>query len=59
MIVLHGADGPVLRAAVTRTSESIPVSNGRLVLGTWQGIYVAEHRTRPHRRQIVLHIFGE
>ncbi|MGI8904905.1 MAG: secondary thiamine-phosphate synthase enzyme YjbQ [Candidatus Sumerlaeaceae bacterium] len=60
----HDTEGPDdmpshLRAAVTRTSESIPVSNGRLVLGAWQGIYLAEHRTRPHRRQIVLHIFGE
>lgn len=48
-----------LRAAVTRSSETIPVSGGRLALGTWQGLFLAEHRTRPHRRRLVVHVFGE
>jgi secondary thiamine-phosphate synthase enzyme len=48
-----------LRGAVTRSSETIPVAGGRLALGTWQGIYLAEHRTSPHRRSLVVHVFGE
>jgi secondary thiamine-phosphate synthase enzyme len=48
-----------VRSAITKTSESIPIANGRLVLGTWQGIYLWEHRHSPHRRQIVVHIMGE
>ena len=48
-----------LRSAVTRSSETIPVSGGRLALGTWQGLFLAEHRTTPHRRRIVVHVFGE
>ncbi|MGH7298417.1 MAG: secondary thiamine-phosphate synthase enzyme YjbQ [Polyangiaceae bacterium] len=60
----HDAEGPDdmpshLRSAVTRTSESIPVTGGRLALGTWQAIYVWEHRDAPHRRQIVVHVAGE
>lgn len=47
------------RSAVTRSSENIPVSNGRLALGTWQGLYVWEHRARPHQRQLVVHVTGE
>jgi len=47
-----------VRAALTAVQLSIPVVNGRLVLGTWQGIYVWEHRLRPHRRQVVLHLLG-
>ena len=47
------------RAAITKTSETIPVANGHLVLGTWQGIYLWEHRRSPHRRQIVVHLMGE
>lgn len=47
-----------LRSAVTRTSETIPISAGRLALGTWQGLYLAEHRTRPHRRTIIVHVIG-
>ena len=59
----HTAEGPDdmpshLRAAVTKTSESIPVADGRLVMGTWQGLFLAEHRTRPHRRRLVVHITG-
>ena len=47
-----------VRAALTAVQLSIPVVNGRLVLGTWQGIYVWEHRLRPQRRQVVLHLLG-
>lgn len=60
----HDAEGPDdmpghLRAAVTRSSESVPVTGGRLALGTWQALYVWEHRARPHTRQIVVHVAGE
>ena len=47
-----------LRTAVTSTSETIPIVDGRLALGTWQGVYLFEHRTSPHRRQIVVHVQG-
>jgi secondary thiamine-phosphate synthase enzyme len=47
-----------IKAALTATSLSIPVKAGRMVLGTWQGIYVVEHRDRPHRREVVLHYLG-
>lgn len=57
----HTAEGPDdmpshIRACLTDTSLAIPVMEGRLALGTWQGIYVWEHRTRPHRRKIVVHV---
>jgi secondary thiamine-phosphate synthase enzyme len=45
-----------IKAALTVTSLSIPVTAGRLALGTWQGIYLFEHRDMPHRREIVLHL---
>jgi secondary thiamine-phosphate synthase enzyme len=48
-----------LRALLTRTSETIPVSRGRLALGTWQGVYVWEHRTSPHTRHVIVHVAGE
>lgn len=48
-----------LRSALTATSLSIPVADGRAVLGTWHGIYLFEHRRAPHRRQIALHLIGE
>ena len=48
-----------LKTALTQVQLSIPVTNGSLVLGTWQGIYLFEHRVQPHRRQIVLHLIGE
>lgn len=48
-----------IRSALTATSLSIPFSSGRLCLGTWQGIYLWEHRTHPHRRRIHLHVIGE
>jgi secondary thiamine-phosphate synthase enzyme len=47
-----------VKAALTQTSLSIPVSGGRMLLGTWQGIYLFEHRTQPHTRQIVVHVIG-
>ena len=47
-----------IRTALTQTSLGIPVENGRMLLGTWQGIYLFEHRVRRHRREIVLHIAG-
>jgi secondary thiamine-phosphate synthase enzyme len=48
-----------IRAALSQTQLAIPVASGRLVLGTWQGIYLFEHRRAPHRREIVLHLLGE
>ncbi|WP_413207272.1 secondary thiamine-phosphate synthase enzyme YjbQ [Rhodospirillum sp. A1_3_36] len=59
----HSLEGPDdmpahIRAALTATSLTIPVADGRLSLGTWQGIYLCEHRTIPHRRQILLHLIG-
>lgn len=58
---MEGADDmPAhIKAALTQTSISVPVVEGRAVLGTWQGIYLFEHRRRPHRREVVLHIIGE
>jgi secondary thiamine-phosphate synthase enzyme len=60
----HQAEGPDdmpahVRAALTATSLSIPVQNGKPALGTWQGIYLYEHRSAPHRRKVVLHFVGE
>jgi secondary thiamine-phosphate synthase enzyme len=48
-----------VRAALTAVNLSIPLVGGKLVLGTWQGIYLWEHRVRPHRREVVLHLVGE
>ncbi|QMV18729.1 YjbQ family protein [Granulicella sp. 5B5] len=48
-----------LKTALTQVQLSIPVVNGSLVFGTWQGVYLFEHRTHPHRREIVLHLIGE
>lgn len=47
-----------IRTALTQTSLSIPVIAGKMALGTWQGIYLFEHRTAPHRRSVVLHLMG-
>ena len=60
----HTAEGPDdmpshLKAAVTRTSETVHVDDGSLTLGTWQGLFLFEHRTRPHRRTIRVRIWGE
>jgi len=59
----HDDEGPDdmpahIRAALTQTQLSIPVSNGRMVLGTWQSVYVFEHRDRPHHREVSLHVIG-
>jgi secondary thiamine-phosphate synthase enzyme len=61
---IHDAEGPDdmpahLRTALTQVQLSIPVDAGRMVLGTWQGIYVFEHRRAAHRRDVVLHLLGE
>ena len=61
---VHDAEGPDdmpahIRAALTQTQLSIPVVGGRMALGTWQGIYLFEHRSRPHRRRIALHVIGD
>jgi secondary thiamine-phosphate synthase enzyme len=48
-----------LRAALTGVNLSIPVAAGRMLLGTWQGIYLAEHRRAPHRREVAIHLIGE
>jgi secondary thiamine-phosphate synthase enzyme len=48
-----------VRSALTAVQLSIPVRDGRLVLGNWQGIYLWEHRLRPHTREIALHLIGE
>jgi len=60
----HATEGPDdmpahIRAALTTVQVSIPVIEGRLALGTWQGIYLYEHRRAPHRREIVGHLIGE
>jgi secondary thiamine-phosphate synthase enzyme len=60
----HGAEGdddmPAhLRSSITRTSESIPVVDGRPALGRWQAIYLAEHRAAPHERSVLVHVLGE
>jgi secondary thiamine-phosphate synthase enzyme len=60
----HDAEGPDdmpahLRAMLTATQLSIPVADGSLVLGTWQAVYLFEHRRRPHRREVILHLLGD
>jgi secondary thiamine-phosphate synthase enzyme len=60
----HDDEGPDdmpahLRAALTQVQLSIPLIGGRLALGTWQGIYLFEHRRAPHRRTLALHLIGE
>ena len=60
----HTIEGPDdmpahIRAALTLTQLSIPIEQGRMVLGTWQGVYLFEHRAAPHRRSVVLHVIGE
>ena len=59
----HNTEGPDdmpahIKAALTSTSLAIPVRRGRMTLGTWQGVYVIEHRTMPHRRTLTLHFLG-
>ncbi len=60
----HTTEGPDdmpshIRAALTQSSLSIPVTGGELALGTWQGVYLFEHRRAPHRREVVCHLIGE
>ncbi len=60
----HTMEGPDdmpahIKSAVTDVSMTIPVGGGRMLLGTWQGVYLAEHRARPHRRQVVVHFLGD
>jgi secondary thiamine-phosphate synthase enzyme len=60
----HDDEGPDdmpahLRTALTQVTLSIPVADGRLALGTWQAIYLFEHRRRPHERRIALHVLGD
>jgi secondary thiamine-phosphate synthase enzyme len=60
----HDSEGPDdmpahVRTALTTVNLGIPVVRGALALGTWQGVYLWEHRTAPHRRRIVLHLIGE
>jgi secondary thiamine-phosphate synthase enzyme len=60
---IHNAEGPDdmpahIRAALTQTQLSIPVAAGAMMLGTWQGIFLFEHRRAPHRRLVALHLIG-
>lgn len=60
---VHAAEGPDdmpahIRTVLSGVSLSIPVVAGRMALGTWQGIYLAEHRDRPHRRDLIFHLIG-
>jgi secondary thiamine-phosphate synthase enzyme len=60
----HDAEGPDdmpshIRSALTRTAETLPVERGALALGTWQALYLWEHRRAPHRRTLVITLFGE
>lgn len=60
----HDDEGPDdmpahIKALLTGNSLTIPVSEGRMMLGTWQGVYLAEHRAHPHRRQVVAHLLTE
>ena len=61
---IHSAEGaddmPAhIRTALTHTSEQIPIAQNQLVLGTWQGIYIWEHRERSQQRELVVHIMGD
>ena len=62
--IVHTAEGPDdmpahIKAAMLPASLGIPVRDGRMLLGTWQGLYLFEHRIRPHRRQVVLHLAAD
>jgi secondary thiamine-phosphate synthase enzyme len=61
---VHGVEGPDdmpahVKAMVNGVSLHIPVANGKIALGTWQGIYLAEHRSHPHRREVLLQFLGQ
>lgn len=60
----HTLEGPDdmpghIRMALTRTSETIPIHDGRMVLGTWQGIFLFEHRSTPHHREVAITVMGD
>lgn len=60
----HTAEGPDdmpahVKAALTQSSLSIPIADGKMLLGTWQGLYLFEHRRWPHSRSIILHLVGD
>jgi secondary thiamine-phosphate synthase enzyme len=60
----HSDEGPDdmpahIRAVITGNSLTLPVAEGRIVLGTWQGVFLAEHRRMPHRRKVVAHVIGD
>ena len=62
--IVHTTEGPDdmpahIKAALTQSSLSVPIGHGAPLLGQWQGLYLFEHRARPHRRQVVLHVIGE
>lgn len=61
---IHSTEGPDdmpahIRSVLTHTSEQIPVANGRLLLGTWQGVYLWEHRHHGHQRELVVTVWGD
>ena len=61
---VHDDEGPDdmpshIKSALTQVSIGVPVRQGRLALGTWQGLYLFEHRIAPHRREVMLHLIGE
>ena len=61
---IHNDEGPDdmpahLRTALTAVNLAVPIIRGSLALGTWQGVYLFEHRRRPHRREVALHLIGE
>ena len=63
-LYVHDDEGPDdmpshIKSALTQVSLGVPLRGGRLALGTWQGLYLFEHRTAPHRREIMLHLIGE
>lgn len=62
-LFVHTSEGPDdmaahIKSALTATTLQIPVSGGSMTLGTWQGLYVFEHRTSPHQRSLVVHVLG-
>jgi secondary thiamine-phosphate synthase enzyme len=62
--IVHRDEGPDdmpahIRSALTQSSLSIPIADARLALGTWQGVYLFEHRSRKHSREIVMHVIGD
>jgi secondary thiamine-phosphate synthase enzyme len=61
---VHDDEGPDdmpshIKSALTQVSIGVPVRSGQMLLGTWQGLYLFEHRTAPHRREVLLHIIGD